>query len=63
MTIEVHIDSKGGTHRVGRLYADKRATVSFQYENDWISGGGFPIDPTSPPLSVVMYRATTLFGA
>jgi serine/threonine-protein kinase HipA len=63
MTTEVHLDWKGTTSFLGRLYAGKGSSVSFQYTPDWMAGDAFPIDPTSLPLVAGMHHSGTLFGA
>lgn len=65
MNLEVHIDWKGQTHLVGRLYAPERgASVSFEYAVEWLQrDGAFAIDPTSLPLQRGPHHGATLFGA
>ncbi len=52
--IEIVIDHKGGTHRVGRFrYVAKRRGQSsvFEYDEKWLdSPEGFAIDPENLPL-------------
>ncbi|HTV40687.1 MAG TPA: type II toxin-antitoxin system HipA family toxin [Candidatus Sulfotelmatobacter sp.] len=65
MTLEVHIDWRGQTHLVGRLFAAERgASVSFEYALEWLQREDtFAIDPTSLPLQRGTYHGATLFGA
>ncbi len=64
MSLEVHIDWQGQTHRVGRLHAAERgASVSFEYAIEWIQrDDAFAIDPTSLPLQRGPHHGTALFG-
>jgi serine/threonine-protein kinase HipA len=65
MSIEVHIDWQGETHRVGLLRAAARGTtVTFEYDPAWLSRHkAFPIDPTSLPLRAGPQHSPMLFGA
>ncbi len=65
MTLEVHVDWKGQTHFVGRLFAAERgASVSFEYAPEWLErDDAFAIDPTSLPLQRGAHHGATLFGA
>ena len=65
MSLEVHIDWKGQTHRVGRLHvAEQGSSVSFEYETEWLQrADAFAIDPTSLPLQRGAHHGATLFGA
>lgn len=65
MSIEVHIDWRGGTHHVGNLFpAERGTTVSFEYSPVWLrQEGSFAIDPTSLPLRPGMQHSAMLFGA
>jgi serine/threonine-protein kinase HipA len=65
MSIEVHINWKGGTHLVGRLHtAERSPAVTFEYSPEWLNrAGGFAIDPTSLPLRPGPHHSAVLFGA
>lgn len=65
MSIEVHIDWRGQTLLVGRLYpADRGAAVSFQYDRGWLARADvFSIDPTGLPRQSEPQHAGSLFGA
>jgi serine/threonine-protein kinase HipA len=65
MSLEVHIDWKGQTHLVGRLYAaEQGSSVSFEYAPEWLRrADGFAIDPTSLPLQRGAHQGRALFGA
>jgi len=65
MSLEVHIDWRGQTRLVGRLYAaDRGASVSFEYALEWLHrDDAFAIDPTSLPLQRGAHHGATLFGA
>jgi serine/threonine-protein kinase HipA len=65
MSVEIHIDWRGETHRVGRLHsAERNPTVSFEYASEWLSrAGAFAIDPTSLPLRPGAQHGPALFGA
>jgi serine/threonine-protein kinase HipA len=65
MSLEVHIDWKGQTHLVGRLYAAERGlSVSFEYAPEWLQRADvFAIDPTSLPLQRGAHHGRALFGA
>jgi len=65
MNLEVHIDWKGQTHFVGRLYAVERgASVSFEYAPEWLKReDAFAIDPTSLSLQRGAHHGSALFGA
>lgn len=65
MSVEVHIDWDGETHRVGRLHAAEHSpAVSFEYAPEWLGrADAFAIDPTSLPLGSGAHHAPVLFGA
>ena len=65
MSIEVHIDWRGGTHFVGRIHsADRGQSVAFEYMPEWMArADAFSIDPTSLPLQSGAFHSATLFGA
>jgi serine/threonine-protein kinase HipA len=65
MSVEIHIEWQGETHRVGRLHsAERNPAVSFEYASEWLSrAGAFAIDPTSLPLRPGAHHSPTLFGA
>lgn len=65
MNVEVHIDWRGETHPVGRLFGATRGTaVSFEYAQEWLSrADAFSIDPTALPLRPGLHHAPALFGA
>jgi len=65
MSFEVHVNWRGQTHLVGRLYpAERGASVSFEYAPEWLQrDGAFAIDPTSLPLQRGVHHSATLFGA
>jgi serine/threonine-protein kinase HipA len=65
MTIEVHIDWRGNTYFVGRLYkSGRKETVSFEYTSEWLDNPSvFAIDPTSLPLQSGAHHGGELFGA
>lgn len=65
MNLEIHIDWKGQTYFVGRLYAPERgASVSFEYAAEWLQrDDAFAIDPTSLPLQRGPHHGASLFGA
>ncbi len=65
MSIEIHIDWRGESRFVGRLYpAERGASVSFEYAAEWLSHrGAFSIDPTALPLQRAPLHAPLLFGA
>ena len=65
MSIEVHIDWRGGTHFVGRLHtAERSPTVSFEYAREWLARADvFSIDPTGLPLGSSPTHGVVLFGA
>jgi serine/threonine-protein kinase HipA len=65
MSIEVHLDWKGRTELVGRVFgAERSASVSFQYEASWLARPEvFPVDPVSLPLQRNPLHAAALFGA
>jgi serine/threonine-protein kinase HipA len=65
MSIEVHLDWEGATHRVGVLHpAARGTTVTFEYSTEWlVRPGAFAIDPTSLPLRQGPHHGTSLFGA
>lgn len=65
MSVEIHIEWQGETHRVGRLHtAERNSAVSFEYVSEWLSrAGAFAIDPTSLPLRPGAHHSPTLFGA
>jgi len=65
MSVEIHIEWQGETHRVGRLHtAERNPAVSFEYASEWLSrAGAFAIDPTSLPLRPGAHHGATLFGA
>lgn len=63
MSIEVHIDWQGRSHRVGGLDAPERSTsVSFEYSAEWLQRpDAFAIDPTSLPLQRGDQHGKSLF--
>lgn len=65
MSVEVHIDWQGATHRVGRLHAAERGpAVTFEYDRTWLERPeAFAIDPTALPLGARPIHAAGLFGA
>ncbi|MFA6287115.1 MAG: type II toxin-antitoxin system HipA family toxin [Opitutaceae bacterium] len=65
MNLEIHIDRRGQTHEVGRLYAaEKGEAVTFEYSRAWLDrADAFAIDPTSLPLRQGAHHKTGLFGA
>ncbi len=65
MSIEVHIDWQGETHRVGLLRtASRGTTVTFEYDTAWLSRRqAFAIDPTNLPLRAGPNHSPILFGA
>lgn len=65
MSLEVHIDWRGETHFVGRLYTSERSpAVSFEYVPEWLGrADAFAIDPTALPLRPGTHHSITLFGA
>ncbi|HTI72997.1 MAG TPA: type II toxin-antitoxin system HipA family toxin [Candidatus Limnocylindria bacterium] len=65
MIVEVHIDWRGQTDLVGRLYtADHGPSVSFEYDPAWLKReNAFAIDPASLPLQRNGHHGGTLFGA
>ena len=65
MSVEVHIEWAGATHRVGRLHtAERSPTVTFEYAPEWLArGDAFAIDPTWLPLRTGAQHAPVLFGA
>lgn len=65
MSIEVHIDWRGESHLVGRLYpAARGASVSFEYAAEWLARpDAFAIDPTALPLQRAPHHAPVPFGA
>jgi serine/threonine-protein kinase HipA len=65
MSIEVHIDWRGGTSLVGRLHtAERSPAMTFEYAREWLTQpGAFSIDPTSLPLGSRPLHSATLFGA
>jgi serine/threonine-protein kinase HipA len=64
MNLEVHLDWRGQTHLVGRLYADEHSqTVTFEYVPEWLQrDGACSIDPTALPLRRGPQHSATLFG-
>lgn len=64
MSVEVHLDWEGATHRVGVLHSATRGSaVTFEYSAEWLARpGAFAIDPTSLPLRPGPHHGTTLFG-
>ena len=62
--IQVHVDWRGETHLVGRLFAAERSpAVSFEYDTAWLARADrFALDPLSLPLGRGMQHATSLFG-
>ena len=64
MSVEVHVDWHGRTHRVGTLHsADRGSAVTFEYGADWLaSPGAFAVDPTNLPLRRGPHHAAELFG-
>jgi serine/threonine-protein kinase HipA len=65
MNLEVHIDWRSKTHRVGTLYvAERSQAVTFEYASEWLRReDAFAIDPTSLPLRSGAYHGSALFGA
>jgi serine/threonine-protein kinase HipA len=65
MTLEVHVEWRGQTHRVGRLYTPKQGSaVSFEYESQWLRRpDAFAIDPGGLPLQAGAQHRASLFGA
>lgn len=65
MSVEVHVDWRGQTHLVGRLYpAERGAAVTFEYDRAWLVGpAAFAIDPTGLPLQRGAHHGAALFGA
>ncbi|RXK53651.1 type II toxin-antitoxin system HipA family toxin [Oleiharenicola lentus] len=65
MSLEVHIDWQGATHRVGRLHtAERSPAVTFEYAREWLArDGAFSIDPTGLPLGPSPIHGAALFGA
>ena len=65
MSVEIHIEWQGETHRVGRLHtAERNPAVSFEYASQWLSrADAFAIDPTSLPLRPGPHHSGALFGA
>ncbi len=65
MSVEVHLDWEGTTHRVGVVHpATRGSAVTFEYSTEWLTRpGAFAIDPTSLPLRPGPHHGTTLFGA
>lgn len=64
MTLEVHVDFRGETLRVGTLHTASRGTsVVFEYAASWLArNGAFAIDPTGLPLRAGPQHAPSLFS-
>ena len=64
MNLEIHIEFRGQTHLVGRLYAGERGpAVSFEYAAEWLQrDDAFAIDPTTLPLQRGAHHGAELFG-
>lgn len=65
MSVEVHLDWEGMTHRVGVLHSAGRGpAVSFEYAVEWLGRpSAFAIDPTGLPLRPGPHHAANFFGA
>lgn len=65
MSLEVHIEWQGETHRAGILHAEPRhRTVTFEYAAEWLARkDAFAVDPTSLPLRPGPHHSEILFGA
>lgn len=64
MNLEIHIDWRGQTHEVGRLYsAEKGGAATFEYTRAWLDrADAFAIDPASLPLQQGAHHKAGLFG-